>query len=313
MRSDPRRFPSIHPLVRTFHPLFKTFLTLLAGLTLSACCCGARTGLEVPPATVITFERGGAIYEAAPGGGMPAGRIRVAGPGVLNHSVHGGGDWTAYSTSAGLWVQDWRGYRTNRHAQNGISGIDWTADTRRVAFVRADRIWMIDAAGSGGPTALTPAPGGATGFRAMTPSWTPDGGSLVYVRYRQGLDPGGNPVAVEQELWTVGADGSAPRPLFAGRPRPEQIGVAVSRDGSAVLYSAGFDATPSIIRLDLATGATSTLLSNARQPAFSASGQNLAFIRGGQVWACRYEGTTCTNEHPVSSGPSDHTPSWVGG
>lgn len=296
-------------------------LIVLMGLALFTGCTGARTGLEVPAAPAVTFLRAGAstggrweIYQTAPYANPPGGRVRLGGVNVLSHDVHTSGEWLAYSTVQGLYVQDWRGYTTQRSTEQTISGIKWSPDARRIAFSQSYRIWVVDAGGSGSATALTPEyTDPASQQAAMSPAWTPDGSRLYFIRYREVLDSSGHPLAVDHQTWTVAADGSDLRLVRAGTPTPSQPGIAVSHDGAAVLYATGFDASPSIVRLDLASGATTTLIANAGQPAFGATGRYLAYVRNGQVWMCAYDGSTCVNEQPISNGTNDRTPSWVGG
>ena len=224
----------------------------------------------------------------------------------------------AFSTTEGLFVQDWRGVRTLRLSvparQGQIRGINWTQDSQRIAFDWNDRIWILNSGSNDQATPLTPELASPfTGLRARTPSWNPDGSRLFFIRYSIGLDDNGNPTTeAGHEIWTVAQDGSGLRLVHSGLPAPSQAGLAVSRDGTAVLYATGPEASPSVIWLDIATGTTLTLVANARQPAFSASGRNLSFIRNGQVWVCAYTGRSCLNEHQVSDGTNDHTPSWVG-
>lgn len=301
----------------TSHNFLKAF-TLL-GLTVFIAGCGARTGLRVPATTALTFQRPvgstGAwrreIFQTA--GDPPGSRIRLGGLNVLSHAAHTNGDWLSYSTQEGLFVQDWHGNVIQRVSGPNISGIGWTPDARQIAFGQGERIWKVDASSSGGPTALTPEYTGPDSLSAMSPAWTPDASRLYLIRYRTGLDPGGNPTAYSYEIWTIATNGSDLRLVHTGSPEPSLPVIAVSRDGAAVLYATGSQSSPSIVRLDLASGATSTLLANAWQPAFGASGRYLAFVRNGQVWVCDYDGSTCVNERQITDGTNDNSPSWVGG
>lgn len=281
-------------------------------------CIGARTGLREPVESAITFRRAVGsgfreIYQVSPSGTLGPGRVRVGGVNALSHDVDISGDWTAYSTPEGLFV-DWRGSRTQRSVERAIAGIRLTPDARRLAFSQRDRIWVMNSVGSGAPTPLTPEyTDTASQQAATTPAWTPEAGRLYFIRYRSVLDSAGHPIPVRHEIWTIAADGSDLRLVRAGSPEASQPGLAVSRDGAVLLYATGFEASPSIIQLDLASGATSPLIANASQPAFSATGRALAFVRNGRVWVCTYDGSTCVNERPVSNGTNDQGPSWVGG
>ncbi len=288
-------------------------LVVLAG-------CGARTGLRVPAEPVVTFQRAVGstgswrwhIFQASPVASAPEGRIRVEGVGTLTHAAHPGGDWLAFVTQEGLFVQDGRGYRTRRSSDRGIGSLDWSPDARRLAFDKDDRVWVMDSGGGGAATPLTPELSDPFGVRAGDPSWTPDGGRLFLVRFRMGLDGRGDPFTFGHELWTVADDGSDLRLVHAGTPEPSLAGIAVSRDGASVLYVTGPERSPSVVRLDLASGTTSTIVTNAKEAAFSASGRHLAFVRNGQVWICAYDGNACAGERQISDGTHDHTLSWVG-
>ena len=282
-------------------------------------CWGAKTGLLETPAALVTFRQAvgsvGAwhneIFENPPAA-APGGRSRVAGLWVLDHAMHPSGEWLAYTTSAGLFVQDSQGYTTQRSTLGGIHQIDWSPDARRIAFGQGSRIFVIETGGSNPPSPITDAPLDESALRAMSPSWTPDGARVVFLKYRTGIDTEGDPTTFGYEVWSVGADGGDPRLLHSGPPEPSQPGVAVSRDGTKVLYAAGFDPHPFVVQLDLASGATITLLSDASQPAFSASGSHLAFVRNRKIWVCRLAADACLEEHMVSNGPSELGPSWIG-
>src|SRR5688572_17999180 len=161
---------------------------IVLGLAVFIGCTGARTGPDVPAEPAVTFNRVGEIFQATPFTSTPEGRLRIAGVIVESHAVHTSGDWVAFSTRDGLFVQDWRGFRTQLSNAQSIYAIDWTLDARRIAFSQNDRIWVVDLGGSGGATPLTRELTDPNGQRAMSPAWTPDGGRLYFIRYRVGMD-----------------------------------------------------------------------------------------------------------------------------
>jgi Tol biopolymer transport system component len=289
-----------------------------AALLLLLCGCfgGARTGPIVPNAPAVTFERGGPastmIFEIASPFRAPGGRVRVPGVNVLDHAMHPGGDWVAFSTGGGLFVQDFRGLRSRRSTQSGIIGIDWSPDARRLAYQQGGRIWVVDTM-MVNPTPL-PLTAVATGqeLTARSPSWTPDGARIFFVRLRTRLDAANHPVEFDQQIWSMAADGSDQRLVHIGVPAPTHPRLAVARDGRGVLFVSGDPTTPLILHLHLASGISQLAAVNAQEPALSASGRNLAFIRGGQVWTCVFSGSSCSEERPLSDGRNDHAPSWVG-
>lgn len=282
-------------------------------------CWGAKTGLLETPAALVTFRHavgsvGGwhrEIFENAPAA-APGGRPRVAGLWVLDHAMHPGGEWLAYTTAEGLFIQDSRGYTTQRSTLRGIYQIDWSRDARRIAFSKDGRIFVVDSGGRNAPSPITDAPVDDSSWHAMSPSWTPDGSRIVFLKYRTGVDTGGDPIAFGFEIWSVAPDGTDSLLLHSGPPEPSVSVIAVSRDGASVMYTAGFERHPFVVKLDLATGSTVTLLPDAEQPAFSASGTHLAFVRHGRIWVCRLAGDACLEERRISDGPSDAGPSWIG-
>lgn len=299
----------------------KSFKGALAVAVLAALAgCGSRSALRVPTEAAVTFQRSvmssGAwrwrIFQAAPSAGTPEGRAFLDGVDTFNHAAHPGGEWLAFTTREGLFVQDRRGNRVHRSSDQYIGGIEWSPDARRLAFTKDGRVWVMDAVGGGAATPLTPEQRDPTEVAATDPSWAPDGSRLYFIRFRGAVDGRGDPIFLDFEVWTVAADGSDLRLVHAGEPLPSLAGLAVSRDGASVVYGSGNTISQSIVRLDLASGATTTLVANARGPAFSESGRYMAFTRGGQVWVCAYDGNACTGERQISNGTLDHTLSWVG-
>jgi dipeptidyl aminopeptidase/acylaminoacyl peptidase len=108
--------------------------------------------------------------------------------------------------------------------------------------------WLFDARGARNIWVAEPAEGGHYRSRQLTnyPDddgqdvaglvWTPDGRSIVYARggdfENDGPDPNpdSNPAGVEQDIWIVSLDGSAPQKLAEGHSP------AVSPRGDAVAY-----------------------------------------------------------------------------
>jgi dipeptidyl aminopeptidase/acylaminoacyl peptidase len=88
----------------------------------------------------------------------------------------------------------------------GAGSPSWSPDGTLLAYVAGHpdrRIGIAAADGSGAHLVADP----GAGVDDTDPTWTPDGRGLVFARGRGGV----------RTLWTMGADGSAPRPLLAAR------------------------------------------------------------------------------------------------
>jgi dipeptidyl aminopeptidase/acylaminoacyl peptidase len=124
------------------------------------------------------------------------------------------------------------GYRTQLTASaKPVSDPQWSPDGRRLAFVREDEIWVIEADGS----RLAK----VTGHKAGThsPRWSPDGKRLAFVSRRRGWS----------QIWVIdapvprrGRPANEPKPPEAHPLTPagtDVIGFAWSRDAGRVAYT----------------------------------------------------------------------------
>ncbi len=142
-------------------------------------------------------------------------------------------------------------------------------DGRRIAMDLVGVLWVLPS--SGGPARrLT-----SDFFDIAQPDWAPDGASLVFQSYRDGVF----------NLWTVRADGSRLRQLTGGPrrlPSPfDHREPRFSPDGSRIAFSTDESGSYGIRVLDLATGAVTTLADSADQeyePAWSPDGRRIAFV-----------------------------------
>ena len=146
------------------------------------------------------------------------------------------------------------GYPTQLTAsEKPVSDPQWSPDGRRLAFVRDDEIWVVEADGS----RLTRVVGKPGGGRA--PRWSPDGHRLAFLSRRRGWT----------QIWLIDAPGPAPRPAgdraeAAATDRPDRDRrrrrrvrvVARRRAGSRSWPSAGRTSTETaqIALVDVATG-----------------------------------------------------------
>jgi hypothetical protein len=87
----------------------------------------------------------------------------------------------------------------------------WSADGKRIAYVRDRAIWRMNADGTGQIQVVAAPPVGTCAFppcRTLgAPAWSPDGAKLVFHDYTQTFDPETG-VNEHYELHTVNADGT---------------------------------------------------------------------------------------------------------
>ncbi|GAA4535159.1 amidohydrolase family protein [Amycolatopsis samaneae] len=171
-------------------------------------------------------------------------------------------------------------------------------DGRAIAFDAAGVLWVIPAEG-GRARRLT----GDLADIAL-PDWAPDGATLVFQSYRDGVF----------NLWTIRADGSGLRQLTHGpydhrEPR-------FSPDGTKIAYSSDAEGGSYGIHLfDVATGTSSAVTRSDDQesePAWSPDGSKLAVVVGYR----RIDVVTLADgaRTTVVTVPAEHTvraPSWT--
>lgn len=299
--------------------------------------CGARTGPRVPdppvrptpePAPPLSFERpvrvSGLwqthIMKVEPFTGTPVASVLVDGVDVIDHDINRG-HWICFSTSEGLFIRNFPDFPSpgtlpaNRLLVGSpptITGIDILSDSSRAVYAQSGRIWLKWLGGTSAPIPMTQELMSDNDPRASDPVFTPISAVVFFIRYRMNMDSGGNPVTTDHQIWRMyGSDGSGLTQVFSGSPVPAIYGLQVTFRGDVLLYVTGPDANPSIIRLDLASGTTSVLVSNAKDPAINPSWTQLAFVRNGQIWTCNFDGSSCSNFRQVSEGPSDRRPAWI--
>ena len=161
------------------------------------------------------------------------------------------------------------GYPTQLTASElPVSDPQWSPDGRRLAFVRDEEIWVVEADGS----RLAK----VTGHRAGTsaPRWSPDGKRLAFVSRRRGWS----------QVWVIdapvprrGRPANEPRPPEARALTPAGVDVtslAWSPDGSQIAVTAQRRLddleTAQIVLVDVATGVERTV---AGESSFDTLGQ----------------------------------------
>jgi hypothetical protein len=282
-------------------------------LTLAACGSASRvTFLRAPAGSVWQ------VFEVSPApGSQPRARVTDI-EGLLAYAAERSGRFIAIATSSrgrGLEVRDEEGILISLpHVK--AHGLDWTADGRRLAFEHEGSIWVVSV--DGGVFQMTPDPEPARieAMFAARPRWSATGDRIFFVRYRTSLDGGGHPITIDHQICSVPANGGEPQVLYSGAPAPSLLTLAVSRDDASVVFDSAGRSGPVLIRLDLATGLASPLVSEGApvagaQPSFNAAGDSLAYVHAGQVWLCRYSGSTCTGARQLTDGDHDHTPEWA--
>ena len=98
-------------------------------------------------------------------------------------------------------------------SEKAVSDPQWSPDGRRLAYVRDDEIWVVEADGSRS-TRVVAKPGGGT-----SPRWSPDGGRLAFLSRRRGWS----------QVWVI----AAPVPR-RGRPAHDPkppVAIAVTATG----------------------------------------------------------------------------------
>ncbi len=195
---------------------------------------------------------------------------------------------------------------------------DLTASPRggEVAWVYNERgarnVWIAGVKGEAGRrlTSYT----GDDGQEIAQMVWTPDGGSIVYVRGGDFEFPGAsdpNPASltegVEQDLWIIPASGGSPRKLAEG------MEPAMMPGGASVLY---VTRNGEIHRVELQDGAKPELLLHVRgkqsELRVSPDGARLAFVsdRGNHSFIAVYEFDTHKLVYLDPSVDRDGEPVW---
>lgn len=127
---------------------------------------------------------------------------------------------------------------------------------------------------------------------AFTPSWSPDGQRIVFVRdYPQGI-------------YVMGADGSRMRVLIYG-----QYGSPVfSPDGRFIAYSSSNNPT-GIHGMRIRDGKTRRITDSTHDsdPDWSPDGQRIVYVHSNEIWVVDVNTLTRTR---LTTGHSDNHPSW---
>jgi Tol biopolymer transport system component len=151
-------------------------------------------------------------------------------------------------------------------------------------FVRQGNLWRSE--GSQAP--LRQLTNNAADSFAQNPAISPDGKQVAYVTLIQPSPTAELPVPTSA-LFVINIDGSGSRQVW--KPAEGLLGIpAWAPDGRAVYVAANgvksiggaSDRQLQIVRVDLASGATQSVLDNALDPTFSRDGRRMAFLQLGQ-------------------------------
>jgi len=140
-----------------------------------------------------------------------------------------------------------RGGTTPRYSPGG----------RRIAFMRNERLWVARADGKHARP-LTPA-----GWPVTEHQWSPAGTSIAFIRVSR--------TSPSHALYTVKADGGAPRRLVKA---PTTISLRVgawSPDGKAIVYTQSRHSSKPLVRV-VRSGAITTIISLGGSPTWSTHG-----------------------------------------
>jgi serine/threonine protein kinase/Tol biopolymer transport system component len=220
----------------------------------------------------IVFSRFRAgLWSVPPLGGAPRRILEFGDAPTLSAD----GKRMVFARGMSIWIANADG--TDAREVPGVPKATWNADRspavspdgQSIAFfhpsfapVRGD-IWVIPAAG-GEPRQIT-----FDSAETASPTWTPDGRSIIYSSARGG----------SLTLWRVAATGGTPTALTTGAG--EDTGPTVSADGGRLLYGTQRKVW-SFVMKDLATGQEREVLSRRTPlvfPAFSPGGDRIAFVQ----------------------------------
>jgi Tol biopolymer transport system component len=169
----------------------------------------------------------------------------------------------------------------------------WSPDGRWIAFAREGALFVI-AVGGGRPRRLGHGLGSAA-----NPAWSPNGKLLAYDYRRPGYST--------REIWIAVADGSRPRPLT--RLGAVSAGPAWSPDGRRIAFHSNARGRHyEIYSIGIGGGLRRETRSSTDtfEAAWSSSGKEIAFSRGGAIWAVDRAG----HARRITSAQNDSSPAW---
>lgn len=153
---------------------------------------------------------------------------------------------------------------------NSLDWFDWSPDGKRIAYIAAQALWVVDVEG-GEPRKIA---NGPAHFATFLP---PDGKEIVY--RLETRSPG---------IWAIAADGTGKRRVLSTTPANNEFdyqAIAVSPDGAHITFTRWSEAgLPRVIALDVASGEEtlfpmSTGVGQRGTATYSPDGARVAYAR----------------------------------
>lgn len=173
---------------------------------------------------VLSLVVVGVVAVALAGGSVQGTRAGAAGNGLI-----------AFTRADGIYVMraDGSGVRAlKRGVAADASGLAWSPDGRKLAFVVGDAIWVTNADGSDSVRLVAGDPDGPFIFPA-SPTWSPDGGRIAFTAGPHN----------DRDIWVMSADGSDKRRMVR-TPRLSEYAIDWSSAGGQVAFDIGFGWDP---------------------------------------------------------------------
>ena len=183
-----------------------------------------------------------------------------------------------------IWTMDPDGSKKRRLTRHGGRDPAWSPDGRRIAYVRFDTAYVMDADGSHEHRLFR----GPTARNIASPAWSPDGQKFAFARYMGDFN---------FEIWVINADGTGQRRLT--RNKLVDDAPDWSPDGKRIVFERGNYYTTRAIWVMNADGTAQRRLTrnaqNDRAPDWSSNGRGIVFERKAlilsNIWLMNADGS----------------------